>query len=178
MSGHTVECVYFKQQLPALPSAPIPGVLGERLLAQVSHAGWNAWLMAERVFIKHFELDPRSDNYTARRHTAIQEFFFGPPAGERLVHCVKFGHELPGLRQPPFPGTLGMRIYNEVSQRAWALWPAQERVLINHYGLSLVDPQSQQVLMQAMDEFFFGEGAQLPDGWTPPQAPSKGGPRK
>jgi Fe-S cluster biosynthesis and repair protein YggX len=46
--------------------------------------------------------------------------------------------------------------------------------------MSLVDPQSQKVLLQSMEEFFFGEGAQLPDGWAPPQqaAPSKGGPRK
>ncbi|MCE2851079.1 MAG: Fe(2+)-trafficking protein [Chloroflexaceae bacterium] len=60
----------------------------------------------------------------------------------------------------------------------WSCTPAQERLLINHYGLSLVDPQSQQILMQAMEEFFFGEGSQLPEGWIPPQAPSKGGPRK
>jgi Fe-S cluster biosynthesis and repair protein YggX len=47
------------------------------------------------------------------------------------------------------------------------MWPEQERILINHYGLSLVDPQAQKVLMQAMDTFFFGEGAQLPPEWTP-----------
>lgn len=178
MSTATVLCVYFKRELPALSTPPMPGELGTLLMQSVSQAGWDAWLAAERIFIKQFELDPRSSDYTSKRTAAVREFFFGPPADERTVLCVKFGRELPGLTRPPFPGQLGMRIYNEVSQRAWGLWPAQERVLINHYGLSLVDPQSQQVLMQAMDEFFFGEGAQLPDGWTPPQAPSKGGPRK
>ena len=115
-----------------------------------------------------------------RRATAVQEFFFGPPPGERMVVCSKFGRELPGLANLPFPGALGQRIYANVSQRAWAMWPEQERILINHYGMSLVDPQSQKVLLQSMEEFFFGEGAQLPEGWAPPQqaAPSKGGPRK
>jgi Fe-S cluster biosynthesis and repair protein YggX len=45
--------------------------------------------------------------------------------------------------------------------------------------MSLVDPQTQGILLKAMDEFFFGDGAALPDGWTPQTAaPSKGGPRK
>ncbi len=178
MDTPLVQCVFFKTLLPGLPDTPIDGDLGARLRANVSLQAWQVWIATERAYIKHFELDPKSPNYSARRSAVIQEFFFGPPANERLVMCVKFGHELPGLARPPFPGTLGMRIYNEVSQRAWALWPGQERLLINHYGLSLVDPQSQQVLMQAMEEFFFGDGAQLPEGWTPPQAPSKGGPRK
>ncbi len=178
MTEPTVVCAYYKQVLPALTSAPIPGELGEQIRMQISRAGWEAWLRVERAYVKHFELDPRSNEYTSRRTRVIREFFFGPPSNERIIICVKFGIELPGLVQPPFPGPLGMRIYHEVSQRAWALWPEQERVLINHYGLSLVDPQSQQILMQAMEEFFFGEGAQLPEGWTPPQTPSKGGPRK
>jgi Fe-S cluster biosynthesis and repair protein YggX len=39
--------------------------------------------------------------------------------------------------------------------------------LINHYGLSLADPQAQEFLRQQMEEFFFGEGAQMPEDWTP-----------
>ena len=93
----------------------------------------------------------------------------------RMVQCVKFGRELPGLAAPPFPGALGERIYNQVSQQAWNLWPAQATLIINHYGLNLADPQAQKILMQAMDEFFFAEGAALPDGWSPPVRPAKGG---
>src|SRR6185436_6908967 len=43
----------------------------------------------------------------------------------RMVNCVKLGRELPGLEALPFPGRLGERIYNEVSQQAWNLWPQQ-----------------------------------------------------
>lgn len=93
----------------------------------------------------------------------------------RMVQCVKFGRELPGLDAPPFSGPLGVRIYNEVSQQAWALWPAQATLIINHYGLNLADPQSQKLIMQAMEEFFFGENAQVPEGWAPPARQTKGG---
>jgi Fe-S cluster biosynthesis and repair protein YggX len=97
----------------------------------------------------------------------------------RMVKCVKLGRELPGLDQPPFPGPLGQRIYEQVSAQAWRMWPQQATLIINHYGLSLGDPNAQRILMQAMEEFFFGENAQMPEGWTPPtSAPAKGGPRR
>lgn len=179
MSQPMIECTYFKRQLPALTSAPVPGPLGEHLREHISQDAWQEWLKVEHILTKHFEHDPRSAPFQQKRMAAIREFFFGAPADERLVTCTKFGFALPGLKAPPFPGRLGMRIYDNVSLRAWNLWPEQERILINHYGLSLVDPQSQQVLLQSMEDFFFGDGAQLPEGWTPPNAtPSKGGPSK
>ena len=93
----------------------------------------------------------------------------------RMVNCVKLGRELPGLDNPPFPGKLGERIFNEVSRQAWNLWPQQSTLIINHYGLNLADPQAQKVLMQQMEEFFFGEGARMPEGWTPQVQSGKGG---
>jgi Fe-S cluster biosynthesis and repair protein YggX len=85
----------------------------------------------------------------------------------RIVNCVKFGRELPGLPRPPFPGTLGKRIFDNVSEQAWQLWQQQSTLLINHYGLKLADPRAQEFLMQQLEEFFFGEGAQTPDDWIP-----------
>jgi Fe-S cluster biosynthesis and repair protein YggX len=96
----------------------------------------------------------------------------------RMVQCVKLGRELPGLDAPPFPGPLGQRIYEHVSQQAWDMWPQQATIIINHYGLSLADPQAQQILMQQMEEFYFGEGARMPEGWTPPGQGGKGGPQR
>ena len=97
----------------------------------------------------------------------------------RMVQCAKLGRELPGLAQPPFPGPLGERIFNEISQQAWQLWPAQATLIINHYGLSLGNPDAQRVLMQQMEEFFFGANARVPEGWSPPSAaPAKGAPRR
>src|SRR3989338_2723602 len=98
----------------------------------------------------------------------------------RTVHCVKLGKELPGLKKPPFKGDLGQRVYENVSQQAWELWPAQSTLLINHYGLNLRDPAAQRFLMEQLEEFFFGVGAQLPEDWVPegtaaPAPQGKGG---
>lgn len=98
----------------------------------------------------------------------------------RMVQCVKIGRELPGLDRPPFPGELGQRIFENVSKQAWQMWQEQSILLINHYGLSMGNPQDRDLLMQEMEQFFFGEGAQMPEGWIPEgakggAAPQKGG---
>ena len=179
MTTPHLHCTYYDRLLPALGEPPIAGELGVRIVQSVSAQGWNAWIRTERIFIAQFDIDPTSPQYERKRQAAIQQFFFGPPEGPRMVDCLKFQRPLPGLVKPPFPGVLGMRIYDTISQRGWALWPEQERILINHYNMSLVDPQSQGVLLNAMEEFFFGAGSALPEGWTPQtSAPSKGGPRK
>jgi Fe-S cluster biosynthesis and repair protein YggX len=87
-----------------------------------------------------------------------------------VVDCAKLGREAEALERPPFPGELGQRIYESVSKQAWELWSEQATILINHYGLNLADPRASQFLFEQMEEFFFGEGAQLPEGWTPEQA--------
>ncbi len=94
----------------------------------------------------------------------------------RMVHCVKFGRELPGLEKPPFPGDLGQRIYENISQQGWQLWTNQVTILINHYGLNMADPRAQDFINEQMEDFFFGEGAQMPEDWIPETQGGKGGP--
>jgi len=98
----------------------------------------------------------------------------------RLVKCVKLSRELPGLPKPPFPGDLGRRIFETVSQQAWQMWQQHSTLLINHYGLNMADKRAQQFLREQMEEFFFGPGAAMPEGWIPedqaPAAPAKGVP--
>ncbi|MFZ2616504.1 MAG: Fe(2+)-trafficking protein, partial [Anaerolineae bacterium] len=38
----------------------------------------------------------------------------------------------------------------------------------NHYGLSLGDPNAQDFLLQQMEQFFFSDEGQMPEGWTTP----------
>lgn len=95
----------------------------------------------------------------------------------RMVHCVKLGRELPGLDKPPYPGELGQRVFDNVSQEGWDLWLRQATIVINHYGLSLFDPRAQEFMAQQMEEFFFSPEAAMPEGWTPAQ-PSKGARKK
>ncbi len=96
----------------------------------------------------------------------------------RMVNCVKLGRELPGLEKPPYPGELGQRIYDNVSQDGWDAWMAHSVILINHYGLSFADPRAVDFMKEQMEEFFFGEDAQMPEGWTPEGQTVKGAPQK
>ena len=93
----------------------------------------------------------------------------------RMVQCVKLGRELPGLEEPPFPGELGLRIYEHVSAEGFELWQPHMTILINHYGLNPADPETRKILREQMEEFFFGEDARMPEGWVPPTAGEKGG---
>lgn len=88
----------------------------------------------------------------------------------RTVMCAKLGQELPALEAPPFPGELGQRIYEGVSAEAFELWKPQMTILINHYGLNPVEPETRQFLREQMELFFFGEGAAMPEGWVAPEA--------
>jgi len=88
---------------------------------------------------------------------------------ERMVKCVKFQKEMPGLEEPPFDNDLGQRIYQNVSKDAWKLWLEHLKMIVNEYRLNLIDRDAQRIVQQQMEEYFFGEGAALPPGYVPPQ---------
>jgi Fe-S cluster biosynthesis and repair protein YggX len=85
----------------------------------------------------------------------------------RTVFCVKLKKELPGLDGPPWPGALGQRIFDQVSQEAWDMWEARMTMILNEYRLLPFQKEAQQLVATQMEEFFFGEGLPLPEGYTP-----------
>jgi Fe-S cluster biosynthesis and repair protein YggX len=85
----------------------------------------------------------------------------------RMVQCVLLKQELPGLLRLPYPGTLGQRIYEQVSQQAWQQWLQHQTMLINEYRLSVIEPKARKFLEAEMEKFFFGEGAAKPEGYKP-----------
>jgi Fe-S cluster biosynthesis and repair protein YggX len=95
----------------------------------------------------------------------------GPAPGKavRTVKCVKFGREMPGLERIPWKGELGKRLYENVSQEAWKMWIEHSKMVMNEYRLNPLDPSSQKIMEQQMEQFFFGEGARLPEGYVPPR---------
>ena len=87
----------------------------------------------------------------------------------RTITCVMLGEGAEGLDYAPYPGELGQRIYDNVSQEAWKLWLEYLKMLINEDRLTPANPESQEIIAQQMEKFFFGEGAALPPGYVPPQ---------
>lgn len=85
----------------------------------------------------------------------------------RTVHCIKLKQEAEGMQKAPFPGALGERIFNEVSQEAWNMWLSHQTMIINEYRLNLLEPKSREFLKEEMQKYFFGEGSEKPAGYTP-----------
>jgi len=85
----------------------------------------------------------------------------------RIVHCVKLGRDLPGLDAPPWPGPLGQRIYENVSEEAWEQWEERMKMIVNEYKLLPFQKEAQELIAKHMEEFFFGEKAGLPHGYVP-----------
>ncbi|HEY1100450.1 MAG TPA: oxidative damage protection protein [Myxococcota bacterium] len=78
------------------------------------------------------------------------------------VHCIKLKKDLPGLDKAPFPGELGKRLHEVVSAEAWDQWLEHQKMLMNEYRIDLSDKSARQLLKQQCEQFFFGDGSQLP----------------
>ena len=86
---------------------------------------------------------------------------------ERIVHCIILDKDLPGLLFQTYPGDLGKRIYDNVSQDAWKDWMAHQTLLINENRLSPMNPEHRKLIEAEMEKYFFGGGAEKPKGYVP-----------
>ena len=80
----------------------------------------------------------------------------------RKVHCVKLNKEADGLNAITYPGELGERVFQQVSQEAWQMWLSHQTMLINEYRLTPIDPKARKFLEEEMEKFFFGGGSEKP----------------
>jgi Fe-S cluster biosynthesis and repair protein YggX len=87
----------------------------------------------------------------------------------RMVKCVKLGRAMPGLDRIPWKGEIGKRVYENVSKEAWRMWVEHSKMLMNEYRLNPLDPNSLKIMEDQMEQFFFGEGAKLPDSYVAPK---------
>lgn len=77
-----------------------------------------------------------------------------------IIECQRCEQKLPRLEKPPFGGALGKKIHEQICQACWKAWVATQNQLINHYGLSTINQEHQQFLIQNMESFLFGKGQQ------------------
>jgi Fe-S cluster biosynthesis and repair protein YggX len=72
----------------------------------------------------------------------------------RIVHCVKFGKDLPGLAKPPFAGAVGQEIFEKVSEQAWREWRDDMQIkVLNEYRLNMGDKKDYATLVDQMLKF-------------------------
>jgi Fe-S cluster biosynthesis and repair protein YggX len=86
-----------------------------------------------------------------------------------MVECVRYKTQMEGLEEPPFDSPLGEKIYEHVSKRAWNDWLEHQKMLLNEYRLQPWKREAQEFLVEQMNQFFFGEGAKLPEQFVPEQ---------
>ena len=87
----------------------------------------------------------------------------------RTVQCVILKREAPGLTYVPYPGELGQRVYDNVSQEGWKQWVAHQTTLINEGRLTPIEPKARKFLQDEMEKFFFGTGSEKPADFKPPE---------
>jgi Fe-S cluster biosynthesis and repair protein YggX len=87
----------------------------------------------------------------------------------KIVYCQVLKREAPALDNAPYPGELGIRILENVSNEGWRQWLDRLTIIMNELRLSTADPQSLEVIEQHMLGFLFGEGemGQMPPGFSP-----------
>jgi Fe-S cluster biosynthesis and repair protein YggX len=181
MAQRTVQCAKLGQELPGLEAPPFPGPLGQRIFESISKRAFDLWQEESAKLMRERGWNMGQPDHRKQLLAEMEKFLFtavpaasGPrPAG--TVFCLKIGRDLPAMAKPPFPGALGERIFRNISAQGWDLWEKQATILMNHHGLSMADPEHRHFLMEQMEEFFFGEGAQLPADWVPPGQGGKGG---
>lgn len=86
----------------------------------------------------------------------------------RMVQCVKLKREAPGLDYPPYPGDLGVKIWQSISRDAWEQWVDIQTRLVNENRLNLADARARKYLAQQMQEFLFEDVDVEAQGYVPP----------
>ncbi len=87
----------------------------------------------------------------------------------RMVYCQALKQELEGLTFQTWPGELGKRIYENISQQAWQQWMKHQTMLINEHRLSPLNPEHRKFLEVEMEKFLFGGGSEKPAGYVAPE---------
>ena len=73
----------------------------------------------------------------------------------KIITCVKLKQESEALDFQPFPGSLGKKIYNNVSKIAGQEWLEKQKMLVNEYRLNLSEVKALEFLMDETEKYFF-----------------------
>lgn len=87
----------------------------------------------------------------------------------REVYCQYLKKNAKGMDFVQYPGELGQKIYENISQEAWSLWIKKQTMLVNENKLSMLNTKDQEFLADAMERFLFkGEDIKV-EGFVEPE---------
>lgn len=84
------------------------------------------------------------------------------------IYCQKLKKEAEAMAFAPYPGELGQKVLENISQEAWQMWLNHQTMLINEYRLNMLEPNARKYLEEQMQKFLFEDGGDAPEGYTPP----------
>ncbi len=87
----------------------------------------------------------------------------------RMVQCIKLKQEAEGLEFPPYPGDLGVKIWQSISKQAWANWIDIQTRLVNENRLNLADSRARQYLKGQMEQYLFDDVDVEAQGYVAPE---------
>ena len=85
----------------------------------------------------------------------------------RMVFCTRLQKEAEGLRFQLYPGEVGKRIFDHISQEAWSEWQQKQTMLLNEKKLNMMDENDRIFLEQEMVKYLFEGQDVIIDGFTP-----------
>ncbi len=85
----------------------------------------------------------------------------------RMIYCQRLKKQAPGMDFQLYPGQLGKKIFDSISQEAWSQWQHKQTMLINEKKLNMMNPDHRQLLEQAMIHFLFEDGDIKIEGYQP-----------
>ncbi|MCU0756293.1 MAG: oxidative damage protection protein [Xanthomonadales bacterium] len=72
----TVHCKKLGIEAPALPRAPYPGAIGQRILAEISQPAWAEWLKHQTLVINENRLNPLDPAARKRLEAEMLRYLF------------------------------------------------------------------------------------------------------
>ncbi len=86
----------------------------------------------------------------------------------KMIHYIKLGDEAEGLDFPPAPGDLARRVFERL-QGSLAAMAAPPNHAAQREPAQPDRPAARKYLQPQKEQYVFGNGADMPAGYTPPQ---------
>ena len=85
----------------------------------------------------------------------------------RTVFCQSLQKEAEGLGFQLYPGEVGKRIFDNISQEACKIWQKKQTMLINEKKMNMMEPNDRAFLENAMVAYLFEGKEPEIEGYVP-----------